>query len=344
MLSSTQCQLKLSAIATALIEALGTLPALASASGLAAPSYRLDTIPEQNGVTPTYAFAINNLGVAVGRAEVKGDDALSVFKYENGTVTLLKGSRAGYVGGINDAGEVSGTVSSGGQFTAAMWTAAGELQLVGPVRSAGGAINSKHQVVGYAEVGGQDHAALFSGGTFTDLHGLGQYSHATSVNSNGKVAGYFVDASGQYHGFAWQSGVMREVCKYDGAIYTLARAVNHKGQVLCEVDTADKRDIALIEDDDGVQHLIPGVRGNGLLPNSMNNFGENTGRAYPRKAPYYSTGSKTYYLINLVTVNAGDWAKLQYASDINRGGQIVGWGRSSSGTQRAYVATPLSVR
>ncbi len=334
-------------LAVACAAALTTVAMAANnvqAAGQAAPSYRLDTIPSQKGVTPIRAWAINNLGVVVGQAEVKGDHALSLFRYEKGKVTLLNDSRSATASGLNDAGEVAGTVTSGGDYLAVMWSAAGDLQVIGPAGSTAHAINSNHQVVGRVTVEGQNHAALFENGAVTDLHQLGQSSVATSINTEGKVVGYFMDTAGEPHAFAWQNGELHEVCKVDGALRSYARTVNHKGQVLCEVHLAAGNYTALIEDDDGTQHPVPGVHDDGLLPESMNNLGENTGRGYPRRTPYYSTGSKSYYLVKLVTVNGGDWAQLEYASDINRQAQIVGWGKTSSGPHRAYIATPLSAR
>lgn len=71
----------------------------------------------------------------------------------------------------------------------------------------------------------------------TDLGTLGGTdSRAVAINDRGQVIGTSSTASGRYHAFIWQDGVMTDLGVLPGKSNSKAAAINDRGQVVGDSD------------------------------------------------------------------------------------------------------------
>ena len=147
-------------------------------------------------------------------ASIAPDRLLVVFSTAtlaiwNGTtptaLNLPQGARSGEAFGINNAGQIVGSVFNlnviGGANQAVIWngtTPTTLSSLPGATASAASAINNSGQIVGWSDVSGNrqigpapiTHATLWNGGVPTDLGTLGgRNSSAGATNDIGQISG-----------------------------------------------------------------------------------------------------------------------------------------------------------
>jgi probable HAF family extracellular repeat protein len=74
----------------------------------------------------------------------------------------------------------------------------------------------------------------------TDLGTLpgGNFSSATGINDRGQVVGYASVASGAFHAFLFEDGVMTDLGALPGNTFTVAFAINNRGQMVGDLVTA----------------------------------------------------------------------------------------------------------
>jgi probable HAF family extracellular repeat protein len=195
------------------------------------------------------------------------------------------------------------------------------------------AINASGQVAGAAGA----HAALWSGGTKTDLGTLGgNLSRATGINAAGQVIGVSKTASGATHAFIWSGGVMTDLVSLAGASgSSVATAINSSGQVAGTSTTAG-----------GTVHAFSWKNG------VMTDLGTLGGTASMASSP-------TALAVSPATPPGGAWTtsmagiplaspNLSTASPallprgrraINDAGQIVGTSTTATGQTHAFVWT-----
>lgn len=97
-------------------------------------------------------------------------------------------------------------------------------------------INNLGQISGYVqtELGGATYAALYAGGTITNLGGFGGSSgFARSLNDAGQVAGIATTASGDYHGFLYSGGTLVDLGAGANAF-----GINARGEVVGQLGIA----------------------------------------------------------------------------------------------------------
>jgi probable HAF family extracellular repeat protein len=172
----------------------------------------LPTLGGNNGL----AFAINDLGIAVGQAENSTLDATCGGpEYEakpvlwiQGTaqeLPTLHGDSDGQARGINNLGQVVG--------------------------ASGGCVTTTPPL----------HALLWHNGTVTDLGNLGGelYSEAVAINDRGQVVGSsdvpgddFAGPGSTAHGFLWKSGRIRDLGTIPGDANGFAISINNQGQAV----------------------------------------------------------------------------------------------------------------
>lgn len=148
---------------------------------------------------------------------------------------------------------VAAAASGGGELAGTRWVVK-DLGTLGGAESYAAAINSKGQVVGWAETKkGKTHPFLWRGGRLTDLGTLDYTSAwATGINDRGQVVGRVLTVGGEEgdesapRGFLWQRGSMTELWgdhdKFaDEAAYSEVRAINGQGQIVgwAHADSSD---------------------------------------------------------------------------------------------------------
>ena len=129
--------------------------------------------------------------------------------------------------GINQAGEVVGTNSSGQAF---VYSLSAGIKIIGGTGTYASAINDSGQIA--MAVGG--HAQIFtrSTGQLTDLGTLGgPFSFPMAINSSGVVVGQSRDSSGQYLPFMFSGGQMFNLGSFGGSVpQCAAMGVNTSGE------------------------------------------------------------------------------------------------------------------
>jgi probable HAF family extracellular repeat protein len=147
------------------------------------------------------AFAINDAGIVVGRAEVRLGTT-HAFKWRDGIMNSL------------------GTL--GGDYSCAF------------------GINRAGSIVGEAEMPNNQgmHAFLYKEGKMTDLGTLGgSGSAANAINDAGQIVGVAMNSRSMDRAFLYDYGVMRDlnflVSPTPGLVLTEAKGINRRGQVIC---------------------------------------------------------------------------------------------------------------
>jgi probable HAF family extracellular repeat protein len=187
-------------------------------------------------------------------------------------------------------------------------------------------INSKGQVVGYADTAsGSQHAFLYSGGVMSDLGSLGGDSIAWAINDSGQVVGSSSIVSGFWpsHAFLYSGGVMTDI----GTLYggdSMACGINAGGQI---VGVSDGR---VFMYSGGVITDL-GLNADIIHTPSINDSGQIAGYyygAFGYHAFLYSEGVTTD-----IDISAPNYAR----SSINTSGQFIGTYIMGYGNTHGFV-------
>lgn len=207
----------------------------------------LDDLP---GLNRSTINAINSSGQIVGINLADGQ--YRAFLYSNGTWTNL-----GSLGGtnsaalsVNDAGLVVGrSLNSNSLNRPFLWTPGGsdgvgsnpqmkDLGTLGGNEGQADDINSSSQIAGYAQTSGgnpSDHAFRRSGGTNTDIHGIGgntKNSYAAAINSSGRITGTLYDnAFNKWTPFFYNGATMTDLGDF-GYDFAIAVALNNSNHIV----------------------------------------------------------------------------------------------------------------
>lgn len=174
------------------------------------PARRLGPLP---GDKASMAFAINNHQQVVGFSSGPGGQRAVTWS-ATGTPSVLPSAAAtsSQASGINDRGDVVGTVVTRGSRQPALWTASAAAQLLtllpGHAIGEAAAVNGRGDVVGYSATADEVRRATLwlAAGAALDLGTLegGTASHATGINSAGDVVGSSTSSRGS-RAFLWNS-------------------------------------------------------------------------------------------------------------------------------------------
>jgi probable HAF family extracellular repeat protein len=210
------------------------------------------TLPKPAGLGVGFdavARGINNAGQVVGGSSSRG--ASVAITWNGGTPQLLpqvnNAFPDSYAYAINTAGQVAGfSVVANQNIHATVWTG-GVPQELGPVLNANEisfafGLNNNGQVVGsYSPANvNLEHAALWSGGTATDLSSLGgDLSDAFAVNDSGQIVGHsnLTGSNANLHATLWEGTTIFDLNNLldpsgAGWLLTDALGINDQGQIV----------------------------------------------------------------------------------------------------------------
>jgi len=264
------------------------------------------------------AYGINEAGQVVGYAH--GEDGRSrAFLWSDGHMSDLgtQGWPSLWATAINDHGHVVGNASMGPATCAWAWQA-GEFTELPPLTPGAWAtaygINDAGQIVGSSQTGEvtQDgfpiwHAVLWQDVAIVDLGTFGGTDGvAYGINNRGQVVGQAWTQTGAQRAFLWEDGQMTELPMLPGWKASEAVAINELGQI--------------------VGHALKPLWGGSETP------------SFVRRAVLWDDGVM-HDLNELIPLGSG-W-RLEYATDINNLGQIVGWAHNPEGYWRGYLLNPI---
>lgn len=213
------------------------------------------------GGASSSAAAVNEHGVVVGYAD-DAEGNMRAFVYASGVMVDLGtlGGSSSSANAINGNGLIAGGASTAvggdGVLPRAFVYAGGAMQdIVGFPQgdsSVAFGINAAGMVVGRSAISANDppehpyHAFVYGNGMALDLGTLGGlYSTALAINEAGIIVGQASTteeyAGGHFvpHAFVFEGGIMRDLGAFGGAqSASLARAINHRGQIVGVADTA----------------------------------------------------------------------------------------------------------
>jgi probable HAF family extracellular repeat protein len=212
---------------------------------------------------------------------------------------------------------VGALMDSGGVLTPTTWRNGTRVDLpkVTFARGHATAVNDQEQVVGYLQnTVGAYNAVMWMAGSPTMLGFLpgGSTSYARDINSFGQVVGFGSAPGTTKQAFLWTPTSANQT---SGSMISLGTF----GGAISEAWDANSRGVVV-----GTAHNAAGnPRGFVWSPTSSNG----------------TTGTMTD-LNTLLTTNSAGWV-IEFATSINDGDVIVGWGRSPSGqAHRAILLQP----
>lgn len=322
-----------------------TMLAAAATAANALPTYTCERVGgADRAARPA---AINARGEMAGEAVLAGQPV--AYKWNKNLKPTRLVNRAGRsaAADINDGGEVAGSFETpDGGRRAATWLAGVETRLGGLTGPKGEGwalgINNAGLVVGASLSAGQAwHATLWDHGTVVDLAGADdpQYSAASHVNELGLVVGYRqIDAS-TGHAVSWSEGRLTDLGALQGGAQASASASNRHGTIVGHSNFAGGasylyRAVAWHE---GVMTDLGQLPGDaGSHASAINDAGTIVGSSESVTADltavawFRVTGGPIDLNTRLAgagcTSSDGSPAKLEWATGINRTGQIAAFG------------------
>jgi chitinase len=228
---------------------LVTFVLLASTSRLQAQVYGITDLGTLPGTSKSVAYALNNLGQAVGVSSNPTADIATLFS--NGAITNLNtlGADVSVATSIGGSGQVVGYNFFGaGAFLYSNGKMVSLGVPPGATSSYANAINGTGQIAGVIYLAsGPSHAALYSNGVWTDLGAFpgAAGTSATGINTANQIVGTAVFPVKSYHpfrpgkhvGFIYRNGVLVDlnalIPANSGFTITDAAGINDSGQILC---------------------------------------------------------------------------------------------------------------
>jgi probable HAF family extracellular repeat protein len=281
-----------------------------------------------------FPLAINASGQVTG---VTLPDPRRAFLYSGGVVqelgTLGGESSAGRA--LNDHGEVTGTAWADTGRVAFLYSNGSMQDLGAGDFSQGNGINNSGHITGQAITAeGERQAFIYSGG---GLHFLDGTLYGTDINASGQVTGVALrpiagSPDEMAYGFLYSGGSIQDLGTLGGGRSSVGVAINDRGQVTGNAQTAQGMNHAFLYSDGSMRDLGEG-EGEGI-----NNYGWVVGRLLSGHAFVYD-GTARYDLNNFLDGSGAGW-RLRGAMDINDAGQIIGRG-THDGVDRGYLLTPV---
>ncbi|PSB02296.1 DUF3466 family protein [Merismopedia glauca] len=301
--------------------------------------YTVTDLTPNSGPNQSYANAINDDGRVTGYISPS-----QTFVYYNGITTLIDPPGGKVATAINAKGQLTGTLSVGGLSHAFLYTNGTTVDLgtLGGNQSWGYGINYKAQVTGWAALpSGHSRAFITNNGQMTNLGVLpgGSNSWGFAINNKGQVTGYSdtTNNGGGFNAFVTIDGVMKDLGKGIGY------AINDSGAVAGKIWAGDgtrnyyhafvTRNGSVVDIGKlGISSEARGINNSGQVVGFFDN--PYTGSYKDRRA-FVTIGGVMKDLNQLIPADSG-WHLIQ-ALDVNKSGQIVGWGINPSGHTHAFL-------
>ncbi|HZJ16843.1 MAG TPA: hypothetical protein VFD27_17445 [Chthoniobacteraceae bacterium] len=246
---------------------------------------------------------------------------------------------------INDAGQVAGgsRFPANNQYHAVRWTNGipTDLGTLGGTTSFASGINTSGQVAGYSQLAGDfvTHAVRWTGTTATDLGSLGgNNSAAYDINDSGQVAGESTAlGSSNRHAVQWTGTTPTDL-----GLGT-ANGINNFGQVVgTAFNVTGSHATIWTETTPTDLGTLGGSSSEGL---DINAFGVVVGMSWTTgnltNEPFISIDGMMYNLNTLLVPGSNLWL-FEALTGINDRGQIVGYGRVTSGERHAIRLDPVA--
>lgn len=323
----------------------------------ALPRYRITDLGTLGGRS-SWAYSINNVGQVVGESRRAGSEAQHGFLWQDGVMTDLDAGngRASYARAINNLGDVVGFYEKNGYLRAGVWYYHSQLIDIGTLNSDRESyaydISDDGVVVGYSHTDtNSDHEHGFwvvPGGVVHDFNlqvspGWGweiRRSYAYHENGQYLIYGCRSDCY-ESASFILDHDVLTDL----GSLYnggTVALDINASGQVVGYSPSIIGYRHAFLWQN-GTMTDLGALRGNRSWAAAINDVGQVVGDSHIDSgeaihAVLWEHGKMTD-LNTLIPPNSG-WV-LYSARDINKDGQIVGYGDSGGADVHAFLLTPL---
>jgi uncharacterized membrane protein len=279
--------------------------------------------------------ALVSLEICTAQQAFATSYSFSIFDapgYTNATVAL----------GINDSGQVVGTVGNG-QFgtypDVHAFVKDGSSYTFFDVPGSGTTtephgINSTGQVVGlYVDTTPSRLGFLKDGTTYTAISvpgGTG-YNEANDINNVGQIVGSFFDTAGIRQGFQ-KDGEVYTTLKVPGAVSTVPNGINDGGEVV----GSSSRGAFLKSGETYTSLIVPGYLSSSTFAFGINDtdviVGQVTDGSYYHGFVKDASGYTIFDVPGAVDT---------FPRGINSSGQIVGYLDESDGAVHGFVATPV---
>jgi probable HAF family extracellular repeat protein len=328
-------------------------------SGLVVPSFRFTDLGVLGGGESS-GTAINRSGSVVGTSTLEANSGeQSAFVWQAGLLRSLPYAEGLTYGlGLNDLGQVSGSLAQDGRLAGAfVWTPAAGLTVLPRVGSMAEAyaLNSEGLAVGWSAV--QQWVRSPVVWSFDPVSNRppeitvlspGTFGEARAVNAAGQIAGFVSKSElgfGPYRAVLWDRGQERDlgVAAALGGEQSWALGLNALGSVVGQVSLAAPVVRGFLWDRGVVHELMPLVGSSGW-PSAINDRGWSVGFSKPDRQAFLPEhamlwlGRVPFDLNTLVTNLNG--AILLGANAINESGQIAGTALVN-GQRHACLLTPV---
>jgi probable HAF family extracellular repeat protein len=288
---------------------------------------------------PLKPWHVNNSGLVAGKTA--GNQA-AVWSRHRGLQLLLpklKRFSESEARASNAAGYVVGFATGGDGVAAFAYKNGTDVWLPGR-NSKALSVNDSDQVVGESEIDGKPPVAavLWKDGKPDSLGGCCG-GVANGINHRGQIIGNLYDEAGHYHAFLWDSAHGVQYLDPSSG-YSSAIAINNTGHVLLQ---EPERGVFVYRSPDMIVRLtIPDQQP--AEGRAINDADEVVGAYGPyfdaERAFLWSEKEGFRDLNDLIPAKSG-W-KLQAATGINDGGEIVGFGDHHGKGDAGFLLVPLS--
>ncbi len=266
----------------------------ASATAKKAPKYKFVEIDRVPGFNSIRVFSLNNLGQVVGAIDSKSHET-HAFIWADGMTSDLGtfGAKKSMASGINDAGDIVGTIVTNGERRAFLMhngqvTTLGVMDTYAKLGDEGDkynggpgtiyyaprvVVNDLGQVTGKFAAGNGERSFIYNGGQ-TAYFGVlrdGGIFYPEEMNNRGAILGRVTQREGKMRNVLWREGQVIELGMVDGIPFH-PNAVNDSALVAGSLQPTNKPSQAAVWDNGKSRPLATG-KFKSSFANAINNSG-----------------------------------------------------------------------